>query len=143
MKPVQWPDSFDAADYAGVVRRRWPIVLALTIIGLVAAFAYVQVAPKSYTGTAALNILPTGLDQANGAQNSRVSSASVNLDTEAQLITSTTIAAAAAHLIPRRGSDRRVCLRHIYGVRRVQIILSTVVFWRSWQVCKPNRTCYN
>jgi hypothetical protein len=45
-------------------------------------------------------------------------------------------------VIPRRGSDQRVCLRHIYGVRRVQIILSTVVFWRSWQVCKPNRTCY-
>ena len=34
-------------------------------------------------------------------------------------------------------------LRHIYGVRRVQIILSTVVFWRSWQVRKPNCTCYS
>ena len=26
----------------------------------------------------------------------------------------------SADVIPRRGSDRRVCLRHIYGVRRVQ-----------------------
>jgi hypothetical protein len=45
----------------------------------------------------------------------------------------------------KRGSEsepNRCSLRHIYGVRRAQIILSTVVFWFSWQVCKPNRTCY-
>jgi hypothetical protein len=30
--------------------------------------------------------------------------------------------------------NRTSCsLRHIYGVRRAQIILSTVVFWSSWQ----------
>ena len=51
MNPVQRPDSFEAADYIGVLRRRWWIVLVCTIIGLVAAFGYVTVAPKAYTAT--------------------------------------------------------------------------------------------
>ena len=35
-------------------------------------------------------------------------------------------------------------LRHIYMVLGVfRTILSTVVFWPSWQACKPNNVCYN
>src|SRR5438270_12303063 len=42
--------------------------------------------------------------------------------------------------MPVRGNSRLCCLRYIYGVRRVQIVLNTVVFWLKWQVCKPNHT---
>src|SRR5215468_4306764 len=99
MNPVQRPDSFEAADYMGVLRRRWWIVLALTIVGLVAAFAYVTVAPKAYTATASVNVVPTAADQTNPVAGSRTNGATVNLDTEAQVVQSTTVATIAAKMM--------------------------------------------
>jgi uncharacterized protein involved in exopolysaccharide biosynthesis/Mrp family chromosome partitioning ATPase len=95
MNAVQQPDSFEAADYTGVLRRRWWIVLLCTIIGLVAAFGYVTVAPKVYTATASVNVVPTAADQSNVVAGSRTSGATVNLDTEAQVVQSTTVAVIA------------------------------------------------
>ena len=95
MNPVQRPDSFEAADYVGVLRRRWWIVLALTCVGIVGAFGYVTVAPKTYTATASVNVNPTAADQSNGVAGSRTSGATVNLDTEAQVVTSTAVATLA------------------------------------------------
>src|SRR5215471_15687124 len=99
MNPVQRPDSFEAADYMGVLRRRWWIVLALTIVGLVAAFAYVTVAPKAYTATASVNVVPTAADQSNAVADSRTNGATVNLDTQAQIVTSTAVATSAGKLL--------------------------------------------
>jgi capsular polysaccharide biosynthesis protein len=95
MNAVQQPDSVEAADYIGVLRRRWWIVLVCTIIGLVAAFGYVTVAPKTYTATATVNVVPTAADQSNVVAGSRTSGATVNLDTEAQVVQSTTVAVIA------------------------------------------------
>ena len=95
MNPVQRPDSFEAADYVGVLRRRWWIVLALTCVGIVGAFGYVTVAPKSYIATASVNVNPTAADQSNAVAGSRTSGATVNLDTEAQVVTSTAVATLA------------------------------------------------
>ena len=95
MNAVQQPDSFEAADYIGVLRRRWWIVLVCAIIGLVAAFGYVTVAPKTYTATASVNVVPTAADQTNVVAGSRTSGATVNLDTEAQVVQSTTVAVIA------------------------------------------------
>jgi capsular polysaccharide biosynthesis protein len=99
MNPVQRPDSFEAADYIGVLRRRWWVVLACAIIGLVAAFGYVTVAPKTYTATASVNVVPTAADQTNVVAGSRTNGATVNLDTEAQVVQSTTVATIAAKLM--------------------------------------------
>src|SRR5215467_9190840 len=85
MNPVQRPDSFEAADYVGVLRRRWWIIVACACIGVVGAFAYVTVAPKSYTATASVNVNPNA--------------ATVNLDTEAQVVTSTAVATSAGKLL--------------------------------------------
>lgn len=97
MNPVQRPDSYEGADYSGVLRRRWWIILALTCIGLVGAFGYIMVTPKAYTSTAAVNVSPTGADQNNAVANSRTSGATVNLDTEAQVVVSTAVAKIAAN----------------------------------------------
>jgi capsular polysaccharide biosynthesis protein len=95
MNPVQRPDSIEAATYVGLLRRRWLIVLAFTLVGLVGAFAYVVVAPKTYAATAAVYVKPTGADQSSGQlQNARTSGA-VNMDNEAQLVTSANVAAIA------------------------------------------------
>src|SRR5579863_7207336 len=99
MNPVQRPDSFEAADYVGVLRRRWWIVLVAMIIGLVGAFGYVTVAPKSYSATASVNVVPTAADQSNSVAGSRTSGATVNLDTEAQVVTSTAVATLAGHMM--------------------------------------------
>jgi capsular polysaccharide biosynthesis protein/Mrp family chromosome partitioning ATPase len=99
MNPVQRPDSFEAADYMGVLRRRWWIVLACAIIGLVAAFGYVTVAPKTYTATASVTVVPTAADQTNVVAGSRTNNADVNLDTEAQVVQSTTVAALAGKMM--------------------------------------------
>ena len=99
MNPVQRPDSFEAADYIGVLRRRWWIVLLGAIVGLLGALAYVTVAPKAYTATASVNVTPTAADQTNVVAGSRTSGATVNLDTEAQVVQSTTVATLAGKAI--------------------------------------------
>jgi capsular polysaccharide biosynthesis protein len=99
MNPVQRPDSFEAADYVGVLRRRWWIALALTCVGLVGAFGYVTVAPKAYTATAAVNVTPTAADSSNSVAGSRTAGATVNLDTQAQVVTSTAVATLAGKML--------------------------------------------
>src|SRR5262252_6348010 len=99
MNPIQRPDSFESADYVGVLRRRWLIVLVLTLAGVVGAFAYVTVAPKSYTATGAVNVTPTGAEPGNTVAGSRTANAQVNLDTEAQIMTSTPVATLAGRMM--------------------------------------------
>jgi len=99
MNPVQRPDSFEAADYVGVLRRRWWIVLAVTIVGLVGAFGYVTVAPKAYTATAGVDVTPTAADQSNAVAGSRTAGALVNLDTQAQVVVSTAVATLAGKMM--------------------------------------------
>jgi uncharacterized protein involved in exopolysaccharide biosynthesis/Mrp family chromosome partitioning ATPase len=97
LKPVHWPDSY-GGDYTGLVRRRWRIVVALTGIGLVGAFGYLIVTPKSYSATAAVYVAPNGADHTNELANGRTAGA-VDLDTEAQVVTSGTVAEAAGHVM--------------------------------------------
>jgi capsular polysaccharide biosynthesis protein len=99
MNPVLRPDSFETADYVGVLRRRWWIALALTVVGAVGAFGYVTVAPKAYTATAAANVTPTAADQSNSVAGSRTSGALVNLDTQAQIVVSTAVATLAGKMM--------------------------------------------
>src|SRR5215467_136279 len=99
MNPIQRSDSFEVGDYTGVLRRRWPIVLAVTILGVIGAFGYVTVAPKTYTAASAVFVAPTAADQGGQLQNSRTGGGSVNLDTEAQVVQSTAVATIAAKML--------------------------------------------
>ena len=98
MSSIERPDSFDLADYTGVLRRRWPIVLIVTILGVIGAFGYVAVAPKSYTSTTQVYVSPTGADLSQQLANSRTQGV-VNLDTEAQIVKSSTVAALAGKMM--------------------------------------------
>jgi capsular polysaccharide biosynthesis protein len=92
------PDSFEFADYFGVLRRRWWVVLVLAAAGLVAAAAYVVLTPKTYTATATVNVTSTGTAPGqNGAVAGGRTSGAINLDTEAQFVQSSTVAGIAAH----------------------------------------------
>jgi capsular polysaccharide biosynthesis protein len=92
MAMSQQADSLEFAGYMGVLRRRWWIVLVCACVGLLAAVAYIKVAPKAYTATASVNVTPTGVSQTQGGAvaGGRTSSA-VNLDTEAQIVKSASV----------------------------------------------------
>ncbi|CUR55115.1 hypothetical protein NOCA2230035 [metagenome] len=54
--PVADAPSLEFGHYLSVVRRRWPVVLLGLLLGLGAAFAYVQLATRSVTATAVVRI---------------------------------------------------------------------------------------
>jgi capsular polysaccharide biosynthesis protein len=99
MNPVQRPDSFEAADYVDVLRRRWLTILVLTIVGFIGSLGYALVAPKTYSATAEVSVTPTGADMSNGVAGSRTNGSAVNLDTQAQNVTSSAIASAAGKIM--------------------------------------------
>lgn len=100
MAVSQEADSLEFAGYLGVLRRRWWVVLVLACVGILAAGAYIAKAPKAYTATATVNVTPTGVSQAQGgAVAGGRTSGVVNLDTEAQIVKSSSVAAIAARAL--------------------------------------------
>src|SRR5215471_8640264 len=96
MSSVSRTDSFQAVDYTGVLRRRWPIVLVVTLVCLLGAVAYILVAPKSYSSSATVYVSPTGADNVNSSSTgSGKAAGQVNLSTEGQIVTSAVVATAA------------------------------------------------
>ena len=98
MAMPQEADSFEFAGYLGVLRRRWWVVLVFACVGIVAAGAYIAKSPKGYTATSTVNVTATGAGQNQGSAavaGGRTSSA-VNLDTEVQIVQSSSVAAIAA-----------------------------------------------
>ena len=95
----QSPGSEDLqlADYTGVLRRRWWLIIAVAVVGLVGSIGYYKSAHKVYTATASVYVTATSVT-ANQVSGGRTSG-TVNLDTEAQVVQSTTVAQAAAKLM--------------------------------------------
>jgi capsular polysaccharide biosynthesis protein/Mrp family chromosome partitioning ATPase len=100
MRPLQEADSFEFAGYLAVLRRRWPVVLVLACVGILAAGAYIVESPKAYTATTTVNVTPTGVTQTQGGAvaGGRTNSA-VNLDTETQIVRSSSVAAIAGRAL--------------------------------------------
>jgi capsular polysaccharide biosynthesis protein len=94
----QEADSFEFAGYLGVLRRRWWIILVLACVGILGAGAYIAQSPKGYTATATVNVTATGIsqNQGSGAVAGGRTSSAVNLDTEVQIVQSSSVAAIAA-----------------------------------------------
>jgi len=90
------PDSFELSDYLGVLRRRWWIVAVLTCVGLAGAGVYAKTAPKTYTATASVYVSATA---ANNNQALGRTSGPVNMDNEAQIVQSQTVAVLAARAL--------------------------------------------
>src|SRR5579863_2948523 len=98
MKSSGPPASIDLREHTGSVRRRRWIVLGGVIIGIVGGLAYAEVAPKTYTAVAAVYILKTGANQSNEVKGARAGGV-IDLDSEAQVVTSAAVASAAGNLM--------------------------------------------
>ena len=90
-------DDLQLADYTGVLRRRWWLIFALAIIGLLASVGFFKTSHKVYIATASVYVTATS-GTANQVAGGRTTGA-VNLDTEAQVVQSATVAQAAAKLM--------------------------------------------
>src|SRR5690349_2641706 len=99
MKSSQKVD-FELADYTTVIRGRWRIVAGATALGLIAGLAHYEIAPRTYTASAVVSVQLTGASPGDPVAFSRTSGAGgVNLDTEANLVTSGTVATMAQHML--------------------------------------------
>jgi uncharacterized protein involved in exopolysaccharide biosynthesis/Mrp family chromosome partitioning ATPase len=86
------------ADYTGALRRRWWLILLVAIIATAGAAGYYKTAHKVYTATASVYVTASSSGTAGQVANGRTTSA-VNLDTEAQVVQSATVAQAADKLM--------------------------------------------
>ncbi|WP_213452827.1 tyrosine-protein kinase domain-containing protein [Rhizomonospora bruguierae] len=88
--------SYDLSDYLGMFRRHWWVMLLLTAAGLGAAAAVTRAQPPVYAASTSVLVQPAGPDTTlvNGR-----TKGTINLDTEAQLVRSTAVAAGAGALL--------------------------------------------
>ncbi|MDP9848910.1 Wzz/FepE/Etk N-terminal domain-containing protein [Streptosporangium lutulentum] len=85
----------DLADYASLLRRRWLIASLLLLAGIGGGVASLHVTPPAYTASAQVLVTATGpQEQTNQVTNRQREP--LNLDTEAQIVRSTTVAKKAA-----------------------------------------------
>ncbi len=109
MSQTSGPEDLPAVDYAGVLRRRWWLVIAAAVVGTLGASGYVLFAHKAYTATAAVYVTATA-GTANQVANGRTTGA-VNLDTEAQIVQSLTVAQGAAKIMHAAQSPQQLITR--------------------------------
>src|SRR4051812_4014520 len=88
------PSSATFGEYTGALRRRWWVLVLGAVIGLGLAAAYLLVAPKTYISTAAVRVDQIGTESDNTLEGARLNSG-VNMDTEAQLVTSQAVSSRA------------------------------------------------
>ncbi len=96
------PSTYDISDYLGMARRHWWIVVLAVLAGAGTALGVAGAQPPVYESTISVLVAPIDGQDAN-ASGGRTST-SINLDTEAQLVTSTDVAAAARDLL-KVGTD--------------------------------------
>lgn len=100
--------NVDFAQYGEVFRRRWRIVALGLVLGIIVAVAAMLFLPKTYTSTASVLVAATGetASVANGRTNGEI-----NLDTEAQIVTSTVVARLAGEELGSREAPRDLAKR--------------------------------
>ncbi|MFC4783457.1 Wzz/FepE/Etk N-terminal domain-containing protein [Nocardioides sp. MAHUQ-72] len=86
----------DLGDYVALVRRRWTWVVGCVLAGLALASLYLATASATYVSTAKVLVEDTG--PAATAEGARTND-SINLDTEAQLVKSETVASRAKDML--------------------------------------------
>lgn len=95
--------NVEFADYGEVLRRRWPLLLLGLLVGVVLALGALQVMQKTYISVALVQVKSVG---ENGAVENGRTTTDLNLDTEAQLVTSNDVASLARGILKTDASPR-------------------------------------
>ncbi len=77
-------------DYATFLRRQWWLIVMIALLGLGAGAAYTSWQTPLYTSVTEVLVTATGVDDQSALSNGRTRG-EINLDTEAQLVTSTEV----------------------------------------------------
>lgn len=96
--------TVEFADYGEILRRRWWLILCAVVGAVAVAVLGLQILPKTYTSVALVQVKPVG-NEDGAVANGRTTS-TLNLDTEAQLVTSNAVATKALSADPTGGSAR-------------------------------------
>ena len=91
------PVSYDMSHYFGMLRRHWWIIALLTAIGIAGALGLARTQSKVYDATTDVLVMPTSSASANVSGGR--TTGTINLDTEAQIVTSADVASDAAKLL--------------------------------------------
>jgi uncharacterized protein involved in exopolysaccharide biosynthesis/Mrp family chromosome partitioning ATPase len=103
------PDSFELSDYAAVLRRRWWVVALAAFLGLAGAVAYTALIPATYTSAASVYVRPLSTDASQTAGSK--ATGGVDLDTEAQVVQSASVATLAGQMMNSTQSASAVVSR--------------------------------
>lgn len=95
MEPAH-PVAYSASDSLAMLRHQWWLVVLVSCLGLAAAGGWLQSRPPTWESATSVLVHPAGQD-ANVVGGR--TQGEVNLDTEAQLVRSTAVAAGAAELL--------------------------------------------
>jgi capsular polysaccharide biosynthesis protein len=101
--------SAQLGDYSLLLRRQWWVVVAALAVTLGLAFAYTAVASPEYTSTTSVLVTPIA-SPSDTASNPR-SASTINMDTEAQIITSTEVVTSAAQALGYAGGAQELAGR--------------------------------
>jgi len=101
------------SDSWGVLRRQWALVVLGLVVGGLAGLAALQFTPMTYESTSSVLVQPTGED--SNVANGRTSS-DINLDTEAQIVTSTVVAGQAAEVMSSTATPRELAKQVEVGI---------------------------
>lgn len=94
--------------YAAAVRRRWWIIALAGLLGLLAGVALYAQMPTRYVARAQVQVTPTGAEITPQQNAGSRTQGAVNLDTEAQLVTSTQVAVRAANALKQPGQGPKL-----------------------------------
>jgi len=89
--------SYEFSDYVAVVRRRWRTILAWIIFAALVTAAYLAVGPKTYTASASVYVT-TNAANSQALLGSKTTTV-VNMDNEAQVVMSTSVAKLAVRAL--------------------------------------------
>src|SRR6266545_4339432 len=95
--PLPPRSTYDLAGYLGMLRRSWWLLLAATVVAVAAAVGVTTMQTKVYEASTSVLVLPTGVQNTELAGGR--TKTTINLDTEAQLVRSSSTAELARTLL--------------------------------------------
>jgi capsular polysaccharide biosynthesis protein/Mrp family chromosome partitioning ATPase len=132
---VPEPRSIDLRECWQIVRRRWVVILVITVIGAIAGAGYAFVSAPSYASTS--QVVVTGVTQGPLNQNSQVN-LQVNMSTEQAVAQSTPVIAQAAKIINAQPAElQEAAAKRLSVTVPASTLTTSNVLQITWKAATP------